>query len=42
MATPEFDIGSINLDLAAEPAQSVPVEMPAAPAVAPAEVSGTR
>ena len=42
MATPEFDIGSINLDLAAEPAQSVPVEAPAAPATAPAEVSAAR
>jgi pilus assembly protein FimV len=42
MASPEFDIGSINLDLAAEPAQSVPVEVPAAPAVAPAEVSAVR
>jgi pilus assembly protein FimV len=28
MATPEFDIGSINLDLSAEPAVAAPAEMP--------------
>lgn len=37
MATPEFDIGSINLDLAAEPAQPAPVEIPAAPIDTPIE-----
>jgi pilus assembly protein FimV len=39
MATPEFDIGSINLDLAAEPAQPAPVEIPAAPIDTPVESS---
>ncbi len=43
MATSEFDIGSINLDLAAEPAPAAPVEMTEEPVVesvpAPLEAS---
>ena len=51
MATPEFDIGSINLDLSAEPSPSVSVEMApesvaepfaVAPEAAPAEVATVR
>ncbi|UCV10804.1 hypothetical protein KI614_11525 [Dechloromonas denitrificans] len=33
-ATPEFDIGAINLDLSAEPAESAPAESAVAPAAA--------
>ena len=51
MATPEFDIGSINLDLSAEPSPSASVEMApesvaelfaVAPEAAPAEVATVR
>jgi len=46
MATPEFDIGSINLDLSAEPSPVAPESaaepLAAAPASAPAEVAAVR